>query len=188
MDSHRHGYTTNYFTKWVEVVPARNATNGVVINFVEGNIIARFGCHTKIAIDNSQDFKSSKFVKFCQHYNILLGHSTAYYPQGNGLAESSNKTLVRILKNTINENQKNWDSQLKFSLWDNHITTKTSIEKSRYELVYGQAAIFPIHLALPMAQFLQESEEQPKNLIRRMNQLVELSETREQESLNLAEY
>ena len=139
-------------------------------------------------MDNSQAFKSAKFVNFCQRNNILLGHSTAYYLQGNGMAESSKKTLVRILKKTINENQKKWDSQLKFALWANRVTTKRSIGKSPYELVYGRATVCPIQLALPMAQFLKESEEEPNDLIRRMNQLVELNETREQVSLRLAEY
>ena len=93
----------DYFTKWVEAMPARNAIDLVVIKFLVDNIIARFGCPAKIITENVQAFKSAKFVIFCQHYNILLGHSTAYYPQGNGLAESSNKTLMRILKKTINE-------------------------------------------------------------------------------------
>ena len=39
-----------------------------------------------------------------------------------------------------------------------------------------------------MARFLQEIEEEPNVLIQRMNQLVELNETREQVSLKLAEY
>ena len=54
--------------------------------------------------------------------------------------------------------------------------------------MYGRAAVFPIKLALSVAWFLQESEEEPNDLIKRMNQLVELSETREQVSLRLAEY
>ena len=36
--------TTDYFTKWVEVVPTRNATSKVVNNFFLNNIISRFGC------------------------------------------------------------------------------------------------------------------------------------------------
>ena len=96
--------------------------------------------------------------------------------------------MVRILKKSINENQKNWDSQLKFALWANRITTKRSTGKSPYELVYGRAAVFPIQLSLPVAWFLQESEEEPNDLIRRMNQLVELNESREQVNLKLAEY
>ena len=128
---------TYYFTKWVEAIPARNAIEAVIIKFMEENIISRFGCPARIVTNNAQAFKSNKFANFCQQYNIALNHSTAYYPQGNGLAESSNKTLVRALKKTINENQKNWDSQLKFALWANRITNKRATWKSPYELVYG---------------------------------------------------
>jgi len=69
--------------------------------------LSRFGCPFKIIIDNAQAFKSAKFTNFCHKFNIIVGHSTTYYPQGNGLAESSNKTVVRVLKNTITENQRN---------------------------------------------------------------------------------
>ena len=81
---------TDYFTKWVEAIPTRKATDSVVIEFLEENILARFGCPRKIVTDNAQAFKSMEMISFCQKYNIVLGHSTTYYPQGNGLAESSN--------------------------------------------------------------------------------------------------
>lgn len=32
---------------------------------------------------------------------MTLGLFTTYYPQGNGLAESSNKIIVRIIKNVL---------------------------------------------------------------------------------------
>ena len=67
------------------------------------------------------------------------------------MAESSNKTLVRALKKAINENQKNWDSQLKFAMWANRITSKRATGKSPYELVYGRAAVFAIQLPLLVA-------------------------------------
>lgn len=57
---------TDYFTKWVEAIPARNVTDTVIINFMEENIISRFGCPSRIVTDNSQAFKSAKFVSFCQ--------------------------------------------------------------------------------------------------------------------------
>ena len=141
----------------MEAIPARNATDIVIIKFMEENIISRFGCPARIITDNAQAFKSAKFMNSCQQYNIILSHSTAYYPQGNGLAESSNKTLVRASKNTINEIQKNWDSQLKFALWANRITSKRATGKSPYELVYGRATMFPVQLALPVARFIQEN-------------------------------
>ena len=33
---------TDYFTKWVEAIPARNTTDVVIIKFMEENIISRF--------------------------------------------------------------------------------------------------------------------------------------------------
>ena len=71
---------TNYFTKWVEAIPTRNATDSIVINFLEENILSRFRCPRKIVTDNAQAFKSMAMVSFYQKYNIILGHSTTYYP------------------------------------------------------------------------------------------------------------
>ena len=73
--------------------------------------MSRFGCPRKIVTDNAKAFTSSKLVKFCSDYNIILSHSTAYYPQGNGLAKSSNKGLVRIIKKLLEDNKKAWNAK-----------------------------------------------------------------------------
>jgi hypothetical protein len=70
--------TTDYFTKWVEDIPTRKAIDSVVIDFLEESIPSRFGCPPKIVTNNVQTFKSMAMVKFCQNYNIILGHSTTY--------------------------------------------------------------------------------------------------------------
>jgi transposase InsO family protein len=57
--------------------------------------------HSKSSQIMQQVFKSKNMEKFCNDYNITLGHSTSYYPQGNGLAESSNKSLTKIYKKVV---------------------------------------------------------------------------------------
>ena len=105
------------------------------------------------------------------------------------MAKSSNKTVVRVLKKTITENQTNRDSQLKFSVWAKHVTPKRSIWKSPFELLYGNlAVVFPIQLAMLVAKLLQETEEEPNVLTRRINQLVELHENKEQVGTQLLNY
>jgi hypothetical protein len=69
---------TNYFTKWIEAVPTRQATNIVIIQFLERNIFSRYGCPVNIITDNETTFKSKRMEKFCSDYNITLGHSTSY--------------------------------------------------------------------------------------------------------------
>ena len=76
------------------------------MDFLEENILSRFGCPRRIVTDNATTFKSKKMINFCHKYHISLNHSTAYYPQGNGLAESSNKSLVRIIKNLLEDNKR----------------------------------------------------------------------------------
>lgn len=68
-------------------------------------------------MDNAQVFKYKKLINFFHKYKDILSHSTTYYPQGNGLAKSSNKALVRILKKTIAKNKNDWDSHPNISLW-----------------------------------------------------------------------
>ena len=87
-------------------------------------------------------------INFCHQYHISLGHSTAYYPQGNGLAESSNKSLVRIIKKLLQENKKAWHLKLRYALWADRICTKRSIGTSPYELVYGKNPLFPIEFEI----------------------------------------
>jgi hypothetical protein len=96
----------DYFTKWVDAIPTREATDTVIIKFQEENILAKFGCPRKIIVGNAHAFKSAKLVKFFQDYNIDLGHSTTYYPQGNGLVESSKKNLINIIKKMLFQNKK----------------------------------------------------------------------------------
>lgn len=105
---------------------------------------------------NATTFRAKELVGMCDSMGIKLVHSTSYYPQGNGLIESSNKSLIRIIKKLLEDNKRNWDSKLKYALWVDRVTTNKSTWNSPFKLVYGTEAIFPIHLTLPMAKFLQE--------------------------------
>ena len=103
--------STNYFTKWIEAIPTRRATDVVIMGFLEENILARFGCPERIMTDNAATFKSKNILSFCHKYHINLNHSIAYYPQANGLAESSNKILVGIIKKLLEDNKRAWHTK-----------------------------------------------------------------------------
>jgi transposase InsO family protein len=107
---------SDYFTKLIEVVPTRQETDTVIIQFMESNILSRFGCPTRLITDNTKTFKSKIMVKFFSDYNITLIHSTTYYPQYNGLVESSNKNLTRIIKMLLRENKNEWNKKLIYAL------------------------------------------------------------------------
>jgi transposase InsO family protein len=119
-------------------------------------IITRFGAPSKITTDNAKAFSSYALVEFCFKYGITLSHSSNYYPQGNGLAESTNKNLMNILKKVVGENKKSWDSKIKYAVWADRITTKNSIGKTPFELVYGLEVKLLVNLQIPILRFSQQ--------------------------------
>ena len=98
---------TDYFTKRIKVIPTRKADHHVVMKFLIENIFARFGCPHKLVADNAVAFRAKELVDMCDSMGIKLVHSTSYYPQGNGLEESSNKSLIRIIKKLLEDNKRN---------------------------------------------------------------------------------
>ena len=44
--------TMDYFTKWVEAIPTKKATDAIVMDFLEDKIITRFGVPARIITDN----------------------------------------------------------------------------------------------------------------------------------------
>jgi len=141
---------TDYFTKWIEAIPTRNATDKMMMNFISDNICSIFGCPRKLVTDKAQAFKSTVMIEFYNKYNIILTHLNPYYTQGNGLAESSNKSLIRIIKKLLVKNKISWDSKLKFALWADMISTKKSIGTSPFQLVYGTDTVIPLQLGMPI--------------------------------------
>ena len=71
---------------------------------MQWNLVARFGVPNCLVFDNAKYFSSFKIVEFALKYNINLKYSANYYPQGNGVAESTNKNLLQIIKKTIAHN------------------------------------------------------------------------------------
>jgi hypothetical protein len=63
---------------------------------------------------------------------------------------------MNIIKKTVGENKRSWDSQLKYALWEDKITKKDSIGKIPFELVYGMDVNLPIHLKLLVYNIMQQ--------------------------------
>jgi hypothetical protein len=64
----------------------------------DSNYFTRSVEATKITIDNSWSFRTIELVSFLLDYGIFISHLSNYYLQDNGLDESSNKNLLKIIK------------------------------------------------------------------------------------------
>eukprot|EP00253_Pinus_taeda_P004051 PITA_04051 len=175
---HRYILTaTDYFTKWVEVVPLKTANAENIIEFIDQFIITRFGVPSALMLDNASYFYGNTMSDFALKRGFKLKYSANYYPQGNGLAESTNKNLNRIIKRTIDQNHKNWHKSLIYTLWADRITRKASISTSPFNLFYGREVVLPTHLAIPSLSLVQYIDEVPTSSLHlRQMEIIKLEE------------
>ena len=115
---------TEYFTKWVEAIPLKKATDAVIANFIWEHIICRFGIPHKIVTDNGTLFINKDVRAMTKHYCVKHLKSSPYYPQGNGQAKATNRMLLRILSKMVFNYGKNWGFHLSNVLWAYQLSPK----------------------------------------------------------------
>jgi hypothetical protein len=69
---------TDYFTKWVEVIPMKSVTSKDVVNFIKEHVIHRFGIPQTITTDGGSVFISEELRKFSADVGIMLIRSSPY--------------------------------------------------------------------------------------------------------------
>ena len=94
------------------------------------------------------------------------------------MVESSNKNIIQSIKKLLKHNKRSWDSMLKYALWAYRITAKQAIGTSPFQLVYGIEAVFPVQLGIPVMKFLQNYQEDPNDMQRRIFEMIELQQSR----------
>ena len=107
----------DYVSKWVEVVPCREAEQKAVLKFLKENIFSRFGGPKTIISDGGSHFCNKPFENLLSKYGVKHKVSTPYHPQTSGQVEVANREIKTILMKVVKYNRKDWFLKLLDSLW-----------------------------------------------------------------------
>ncbi|XP_075103640.1 uncharacterized protein LOC142178214 [Nicotiana tabacum] len=124
--------TTNYFSKWAEVVSLKEVKKENVANFIRVNIIYHFGIPQYILMDNGKPFDNKMMNKICDLFGFKQHNSSIYYAAANGLAEAFKKTLCNLLKKVISKSKRDWHERTEESLWAYMTTYHTPMQATPY--------------------------------------------------------
>jgi transposase InsO family protein len=126
----------------------KNMTHKEVIHFILEHIVHRFGIPQTLTTYQGSSFMSHQVREFAKSLEIKLLSSLLYYPQANGQAESSNKTLIKLIKKKIEENPKRCHEVLSEALWAHRISKHSATKVTPFDLVYGQQVILLVEVNL----------------------------------------
>ncbi|XP_073729489.1 uncharacterized protein [Misgurnus anguillicaudatus] len=101
----------DYYTRWVELFPMRNATAHTVATIFRKEILTRWGVPDFLVSDRGVQFTSSVFKELCENWSITPKLTTAYHPQTN-LTERINRNLKNMMAAYVEDNHKKWDQYL----------------------------------------------------------------------------
>jgi transposase InsO family protein len=101
----------DYVSKWVEAIPCRKASTEESITMIKKMIFPCFGTPRILISDGGTHFTEKNFKKCLSKLGIEHRVSTAYHPQTNGQAETSNRQLKSILNKTIEKGGKDWSKK-----------------------------------------------------------------------------
>ncbi|MCO5598130.1 hypothetical protein L7F22_052222 [Adiantum nelumboides] len=169
---------TDYCTKWVEAVTLKDNKAQSVAKFLYHNIMTRFGCSAELVSDRGKHFLNEVIFELTKTHMIKHKKSTAYHPQANGQAESTNKTLIKILKKIVQENKKDWDEKLDSALWSFRTAFKVTTGMTPFRLVYGLEAVVPMEFVVPSLRVTAEKMTPKLSVQHRSRNLMQLEEDR----------
>jgi hypothetical protein len=177
---------TDYYSKWIEAVPLSQVTAKQVVRFLWINIVTRFGIPHTLISDNGTNFTSQEVATFCQKYRIKHRFSTPYYPQGNGQAEVSNRTIMNNLSKSLEKAKGKWVEKLPGVLWAYRTTKRVSTGETPFSLAYGAEAVIPAEVYMPTLRTEDPDTAQNSTLLSLAQDLSE--ERRELANIRIAAY
>ena len=177
---------TNYFTKWVDAEPLTQITDSELRKFVWKNIITRFRIPRCLISDNSTQFNSRPFREFCLKFGIINYFSSLAYPQGNGQAESSNKTILNGIKKRLEKAKGQWVEELPNVLWTFRTTPRNPTRETPFSLTYGVEVVIPFEIGLPTLH--SEEFDQENNMQALAKDLDLTQERKDLATIKLASY
>ena len=74
---------TDYFTKWVEVIPLKTTSALVTAKALMDRVILYHGPPKTVVTDRGPNFTSELFSSLCKALNVKHLRTTAYHPQTN---------------------------------------------------------------------------------------------------------
>lgn len=103
---------TDHFSKYVEIIPVPDMTAEVCTSRILNEYIARWGCPLSIHSDQGRTYESRIFKELCRMLEIRKTRTSVRNPKGNGQSERFNRTLLRMIRAYLCDEQDEWDLHL----------------------------------------------------------------------------
>ncbi|XP_029112112.1 uncharacterized protein LOC114911879 [Scleropages formosus] len=147
----------DYFTKWVEICPVREATAATAARKFVSEVFARHGAPAHLVSDRGVQFVSDFFEEVVAAMGSDHRLTTAYHPQSNQ-TERVNRTIKTAIRAYVGRKHRDWDLHLPLISFALRTAPHQSTGDTPAFLLYGRDLNTPLDLWLsPSPQYMADS-------------------------------
>ena len=139
---------TDHFTRHAQAFPTKDQTALTVAKTLWKNYAVHYGIPERIHSDQGKSFDAAIIKELCGLLGIEKSRTSPYHPQGNGMTERFNKTLLDMLGTLLPEQKVNWKDHVTTMTFAYNSTPHTSTGFTPHFLMFARDARIPANLVL----------------------------------------
>jgi hypothetical protein len=148
---------TDWFSRFPEAWPIQNQETETISQLLCEEICCRYGCPEYLHSDRGANFLSALSQKMYQTFDIHKTSTTSYHPQGNGITERANQTIINILSMFCTESD--WDAYLPFAMASIRSAINGTTQFTPFFLLFGREMRLPQDIVLGYEDTVYNTQE-----------------------------
>jgi len=136
----------DYFTRWVEAYGIPNQEATTVARKLVDEMFCRFSPPEQLHSDQGRQFESELVKEVCKLLGVKKTRTTPYHPQGNGMVERFNRTLLDMLSTTVGNHPASWEQNIRKVCLAYNSSVHSSTGYSPFFLMFGRQVKLPVDL------------------------------------------
>ena len=112
------------------------------------DIFSRYGIPEILHSDQGRNFESTILHRVCTAFGVTKSHTTAYHPQGDGMVECLNRSLLQLLRSYVDKKY-DWEQHLPLLLYTYRTASHSSTGVKPFVLMMGRDpsyCYYPLYL------------------------------------------
>lgn len=172
----------DYFSKWVEMFPLKDAKAHRVVAVLKDEIFTRFGVPRELVSDRGPQFTGREVANLCKIWGVTQKFTTSYHPQAN-LTERFNRTIKTMIASYVGKQHKTWDQWIREFRFAINAAYQETTGHSPAELALGRSLKGPLERLIVTSPAPHQPPysllERQKDMVKQVKRRVEACQSRQ---------
>ena len=128
----------DHFSRYAVVAPLRTKSSAEVARAFDASWLSPFGPPESVHSDQGGEFAGTDFSALCRRFSIKRSFTTPYHPQGDGVAERFNRTVIEMLSTLSGSDKSRWPALISAALTAYNSATHSASGQAPFLLWFGR--------------------------------------------------